>query len=662
MMSLSAADTGPVLVSTIKDWLTTCRSCHTTCVNSQHEAIPNNEGLTGVGCWRPAWLIDVSDYCIVQGSLEGEYSSLSYTWEDDEQSPEERLQLLSHNIDSLKEVNSLKRHRHRLSKAIIDAIELTASIGTRYLWVDRLCIVQDDLHKATELMKMDRIYSGATLTIAAAAPSGLYLSSQDSIHNATVPALKMSGPAMFKTVRAYYQRVARSKWAKRAWTYQEYILSRRVVFFLGTVIFWQCDGAVWDSDQLMPYPHEINHPYTIDVSETSALTFLRHIQTPTWPDFGLYASLICPYNGRGLSHQEDGLSACFGILNRLEPAFPRGFIFGLPRMYLDHALLWQPLKSNYDSPDPPIKHPRKLSDGCEGRTGPSSRRPTLPSWAWCGWQCFIDPNSFRAAMEIDSQGTYKGDTSSTWRLKSTVEWKSINDMQTPAQQHRGSAPELSPSLSTQISYSPPNYIAAWTSCITLHAAATLELRIEPFMMKRAGFMDSSVNPVLSEKSLNEMCQVGVLQNATGRFAGLLRITDSGTSAMQGDMTLVAMSWGTANGKDLKNCFEEKVFRRSRYHNPKPFRAIYDDNERWIDCSPELSYKGKDNYRVLAVGDYNESLQLMTEDYDETQEYEFCNVLWIQRGENGVSYRAGCGRILKEDWEMNEPVEQRIILG
>jgi hypothetical protein len=128
------------------------------------------------------------------------------------------------------------------------------------------------------------------------------------------------------------------------------------------------------------------------------------------------------------------------------------------------------------------------------------------------------------------------------------------------------------------------------------------------------------------------------------------------------MTIIAMSQGSASGRDLKDCFEEKVFRGSRYYSHKPFRAIYDENERWVGSSLELSYKGEENYRVLAVGDYNESLELNMEDYSDTEEYEFYNVLWVQHDENGIAYRAGCGRVMKECWEMNSPVQQRIVLG
>ncbi|KAJ4111489.1 hypothetical protein NW768_011843 [Fusarium equiseti] len=665
MSRAPAAGASPVIASTIREWLSICLSCHTaTCINSQCAAIFNNEAPTSTGVWRPSWLIDVKDQCVVRGTLQGEYYALSYTWGDDS-NEKEKLQLLRNNIDSLTSTYSLKPHRNQLSKAIVDAIELTAAIGTRYLWVDRLCIIQDDPHKVAELMNMDRIYSGAALTIVAAADFGLYLNPEDSIQTTELKALRMNDQPAHRIVRTYYGELARSDWATRAWTYQEHILSRRVVFFLGYLVFWQCEGAVWDSDQLRPNQQEAGDLDENDISDPSISKLFRRMETPSWPDFSLYADLICPYNGRELSHQEDGLTACLGVLNRLEPAYPGGFIFGLPRVYFDHALLWQPLKCHYTSLESPIGYLRKPYDGCKGRTGPSTHRPTLPSWAWCGWQCFVDPKVFQVSKEINESRSY-GENVSSWRLKSTVKWEYAGaELENAGQQGKDLTQEVSPaSLNGKSPLLASSRIAALTSCITLFPAATLEIRYEPTMMLRSGFMGSSVHPVLSEKPLERMPKVVVLQDSTGRFSGLLRITDSTAVVAEGKMTIIAISQGTASGRDLEDCFEEKVFRRSRYHDPMPFRVIYDENERWVDCkSLSRPFNDKENYRVVAIGDYDENLELKHGDYyDYTEEYEFYNVLWVQKDKNGIAYRAGCGRVMKGCWERNNPVQQRIILG
>jgi Heterokaryon incompatibility protein (HET) len=50
-----------------------------------------------------------------------------------------------------------------------DAIDLVESLGERYLWVDSLCIVQDDDEwKCSQINNMASIYANSHLTIIAA--------------------------------------------------------------------------------------------------------------------------------------------------------------------------------------------------------------------------------------------------------------------------------------------------------------------------------------------------------------------------------------------------------------------------------------------------------------------------------------------------------------
>ncbi|KAG9242540.1 hypothetical protein BJ878DRAFT_391123, partial [Calycina marina] len=47
-------------------------------------------------------------------------------------------------------------------------VTVTRRLGIRYLWVDAICIVQDDfVHTSIHANDMSAIYSNATVTIAA---------------------------------------------------------------------------------------------------------------------------------------------------------------------------------------------------------------------------------------------------------------------------------------------------------------------------------------------------------------------------------------------------------------------------------------------------------------------------------------------------------------
>jgi hypothetical protein len=48
------------------------------------------------------------------------------------------------------------------------AVSITRGLGINYLWMDTLCIIQDDVEDwEHEASKMDRVYQNSTLVIAA---------------------------------------------------------------------------------------------------------------------------------------------------------------------------------------------------------------------------------------------------------------------------------------------------------------------------------------------------------------------------------------------------------------------------------------------------------------------------------------------------------------
>jgi hypothetical protein len=55
-----------------------------------------------------------------------------------------------------------------LPQTFEDAVSTTRALGIRYLWIDSLCIVQDDPEDwQAEALEMQNIYSGSTINIAA---------------------------------------------------------------------------------------------------------------------------------------------------------------------------------------------------------------------------------------------------------------------------------------------------------------------------------------------------------------------------------------------------------------------------------------------------------------------------------------------------------------
>jgi len=71
---------------------------------------------------------------------------------------------------------------------------------------------------------------------------------------------------------------------------------------------------------------------------------------------------------------------------------------------------------------------------------------------------------------------------------------------------------------------------------------------------------------------------------------------------------------------------------------------------------------KHKYRIDATEGHDEILDVPADGYEEGQEYEFSNVLWIQRGDDNIAHRAGCGCIFSQRWEDNKPEDTKNTLG
>jgi hypothetical protein len=109
-------------------------------------------------------LIDVRDMCIVDAPKGCQHVALSYVW-----GTRPNFKLKESNFQFLKRLGSLRDSSVKLPRTIRDAIEVVRHSGQRYLWVDSICIIQDDRgeHKQNALGSMSKIYGSAVFTIIA---------------------------------------------------------------------------------------------------------------------------------------------------------------------------------------------------------------------------------------------------------------------------------------------------------------------------------------------------------------------------------------------------------------------------------------------------------------------------------------------------------------
>ncbi|PVH94071.1 HET-domain-containing protein, partial [Periconia macrospinosa] len=139
-----------------RSWLRECMEQHQGCKNLREK----------LRQYCPPRLIDVSDkknICIYDAptcSSAIPYAALSYCWGSDQES-----KTVHKNLEKRRNGFPLAE----LPRTIRDAAITTQRLGLRYLWVDAICIIQDDLtDKQQQIAVISKIYSAASITIVAA--------------------------------------------------------------------------------------------------------------------------------------------------------------------------------------------------------------------------------------------------------------------------------------------------------------------------------------------------------------------------------------------------------------------------------------------------------------------------------------------------------------
>jgi len=349
-------------------WKALCDESHSGMCKSSFETI---------SAVRPAWLIDTWMECLVPFSDQQSYVALSYVWGQVEQH-----RTLSSELDVLQRPYSLHRDSETTSlpDTIHDAIRWVQVLDERFLWVDSICIVDDDpSHKHAELDRMSGIYANASVTIVAAQGDD--------------PTYGLRGLRGVTKPRSFQQRVYRiknvqlaecsfpphghkaNKWETRGWTFQEAVFSRRRLIFEADCIRWECGqarileesepGSQGEPAGFRTRPYQVKY---------------EHILRESHPDVSGLGLLLSSYSVREFTYSEDVLRAFSGIAYALSRVYPGGFISGLPAGFIGTALLWRGS----------VSLTRRKASTREGQL-------RLPSWTWAGWEGQISSISWRAA-------------------------------------------------------------------------------------------------------------------------------------------------------------------------------------------------------------------------------------------------------------------------
>ncbi|KAJ4180922.1 hypothetical protein NW755_011457 [Fusarium falciforme] len=282
----------------------------------------------------------------------GEYLALSYCW--GKPSPEPAFQPLLLRRNSLYDLTSQILPRS-LQQSIRDAICVTRKLGYKYLWVDALCIIQDDKKdKDQEISRMATIYKNAVITLAAGTAESAsegFLGNPSSKPEAYLPEYKFAIPMEHEGQMGNVY-LSAGPYApdhpldKRGWTLQEFMLSSRMLIFSDYQLLWQCKEvelrSVTGDNRGLEYQQPLESlPWTIFDEEEEG-----RFGTSDSEKLYMWKTIIRQYTERNLSDPNDRLRAVSGVTTELEKLWRDSNIWGLWREWFIPLLAWYKEKAD----------------------------------------------------------------------------------------------------------------------------------------------------------------------------------------------------------------------------------------------------------------------------------------------------------------------------
>jgi hypothetical protein len=302
------------------------------------------------------------------GNNNARYIALSYCWGFQQSQP----CLTASTAEDLKNGVPLVS----LPQTVQDAIFLTRKLGCRYLWIDSLCIFQDDTEDwEKQSSTMGTVFKNAYLTISASRaasvrdgflgprpPNEVYCGSIN--HKGYTKQMFLTKGHGFGSLEDFLKSEPLSS---RAWAVQERALSRRKVFFAATQMIWQCRQLAVTENGTKIFD-EAQNPLVLDTGSS---------------DHSLWLRKISRYSRLSLTKPSDRLPAVSGLANEFGGRRKDIYLAGHWKRSLIVSLLWN------------------VSTSVSLK---SSDQLRAPSWSWASVNGPIDylPNTILKEKATDS--------------------------------------------------------------------------------------------------------------------------------------------------------------------------------------------------------------------------------------------------------------------
>lgn len=372
-----------------RTWLQDCLETHPKCRQQKNQFYPSR--LIDLA---PGFEIGRCRLIETSPKLRGGYLSLSHRWGP--KTP--RLTVKSYQ-DFVAGVSW-----RSMPGVFRDACRVARILRIRYLWIDSICIFQDNKADVSDqLQQMQDIYSNAVCNLSAltASAESLFVSRTPlAIGSRNVPLSplkhRVDTPVMLRDEDLWVMAVDISALAERGWVLQEQLLAQRTLYFSANQILWDCrEGRCSETypalcGAVAPRSDHSNgsaakslyHYSPLDeVRETigEATSFIHRNGTHLPQNFGKeylmsgWCKFVTQYSRKQLTFEEDRLPAISGIAKQFAQATQYNWAAGLWLEQMPEILLWDTRSSVAAS---------QQSRG---------RGPTW-SWASLGRPCHFSPS------------------------------------------------------------------------------------------------------------------------------------------------------------------------------------------------------------------------------------------------------------------------------
>lgn len=403
----------------LEGWLKDCTSNHPRC------------GAAPLTPMLPNRVIDVSvserEVALVESrGMRGRYLALSHSW-----GKSSRLMATKETRQDLECGVAISF----LPETFQDAVKITRRLGLKYLWIDCLCIMQDDSADwERESAMMDQVYRNSYLTISASSSedsySGcfpkrtneFYISPGTKSLGYETPreAIDFKYPSrpgsqtrigLFEewlpgSVSQAPQRTQTGTFGKRVdpiedqplsrrgWTLQERLLSPRIIHYATDQMYFECESTILSEDgfEFPDPPFSMNHMLGTQrikmeehgMSKANGRSFIvgKHVTSTGLRWGGGWLSLVEDFSKRCLTIGQDKLPALAGVARVIAEETNDVYIAGLWGRHFMEDLYWRVYtQEEYFENDDEGRDRRPVKGKVIGTVSqPAEYR--APSWSW----------------------------------------------------------------------------------------------------------------------------------------------------------------------------------------------------------------------------------------------------------------------------------------